>query len=61
MSNFDLPLGLGMALAQNEKAMQRFEAMSDADKRAFVNKTHSINSKTEMRSLVNSLTDSTGV
>ncbi len=61
MSNFDLPLGLGMALAQNEKAMQRFEAMSDADKRAFVNKTYSINSKSEMRSLVNSLTDSTGV
>lgn len=61
MSNFDLPLGLGMALAQNEKAMQRFEAMSDADKQAFVNKTHSINSKSEMRSLVNSLTDSTGV
>lgn len=61
MSNFELPLGLGMALAQNEAAMAKFESMSDEDKRAFVDKTHSVNSKAEMRALVNSLTDSTGV
>ncbi len=61
MSNFELPLGLSMAFAQNEPAMARFEAMPDADKRAFIEKTHSVNSKAEMRALVNSLTDSTGV
>lgn len=61
MSNFELPLGLGMAFAQNEPAMAKFEAMSDADKRAFVEKTHSVNSKAEMRALVNSLTDGAGV
>ena len=62
MDVFQLPLGLGMALAQNEQAMARFDALSEADnKKAFVEKTHSVHSKSEMRSLVNSLTDSTGV
>lgn len=61
MDIFQLPLGLGMALAQNERAMARFEALSESDKKAFVEKTHSVQSKSEMRSLVNSLTDSTGV
>ncbi len=61
MSNFDLPLGLGMAFAQNERAMAKFESMSDADKRAFVERSHNVSSRTEMDALVNSLTDSTGV
>lgn len=61
MSNFDLPLGLGMAFAQNERAMAKFESMSDSDKRAFVERSHSISSKSEMNALVNSLTDSTDV
>lgn len=61
MSNFDLPLGLGMAFAQNERAMAKFESMSDSDKRAFVEKSHSVSSRSEMDTLVNSLTDSTGV
>ncbi|MBQ4625944.1 MAG: hypothetical protein IJB45_01680 [Clostridia bacterium] len=55
MNIFDLPLGLGMALAQNEQAMQKFEHLSDSEKRAFVEITHSVSSKSEMRSLVNSL------
>ena len=28
----ELPLGFGMALAQNEAAMKRFEALSEAEK-----------------------------
>ena len=32
MINFDLPLGLGMAFAQNERAMAKFESMSDQTK-----------------------------
>lgn len=55
MSNFELPLGFGMALAQNEKAMQCFECLSDDEKKAVLQKTHSVNSKKEMRALVNSL------
>lgn len=55
MSNQDLPLGFGMALAQNEKAMQKFELLSEEEKRALVEQTHSANSKEEMQSLVNGL------
>lgn len=60
MNNFELPLGFGMALAQNERAMAKFESLSEAEKRAVVERTHSIRTKAEMRSFVRSLTDSTG-
>ena len=56
----ELPLGFGMALAQNESAMKKFEMLSDKEKRAVINKTHEINSKSEMHSLVDSLTSSPG-
>lgn len=52
----ELPLGFGMALAQNEAAMQRFEAMSEAEKQAFLQRTHSVRSRKEMQQLVSSLT-----
>ncbi len=60
MNNFELPLGFSMALAQNERAMAKFESMTDAEKRAVIERTHSISSKHEMKSFVKSLTDSTG-
>lgn len=53
--NIDLPLGFGMALAQNEAAMKQFESLSEADKRAVIQRTHSVTSKQEMRQLVASL------
>lgn len=55
MSDFELPLGFGMALAQNEGAMQAFEGLSAAEKRAVIEKTHTVHSKREMQALVNSL------
>lgn len=55
MGNIELPLGFGMALAQNEEAMKCFECMSENEKKAVLQKTHSVNSKSEMRALVNSL------
>ena len=55
MNTRDLPLGFGMALAQNEPAMKKFEALSESEKMAFVEKTHSVNSKSEMQALVDSL------
>lgn len=45
MNKNDLPLGFGMALAQNETAMQQFEALTGKQKEAVVNKTKKINSK----------------
>ena len=51
----ELPLGFGMALAQNEAAMKRFEALSDAEKQAFLGQTDAVQSKQEMQMLVDSL------
>ncbi len=50
-----IPLGLGMALAQNQEAMNRFATMTHADQQAFIARTHLAQSKEEMRSLVQSL------
>lgn len=55
MGKLELPLGFGMALAQNEAAMQRFEAMTMAEKEAVIRKTRDVTSRREMQALVNSL------
>ena len=52
-----LPLGLGMALAQNEAAMKRFETMTEPEKQALIQRTHQVKSKREMQQLVTQLTD----
>lgn len=57
MEQYMLPLGFGMALAQNETAMKRFEALPEAEKQALIERTHTVRSKSEMRRLVDSLTD----
>ena len=50
--DFELPLGFGMALAQNEAAMQKFESLSDAEKHNIIRQTHRVTSKREMQQLV---------
>lgn len=55
MSKIELPLGFGMALAQNEEAMKKFEMLSAEEKQAIIQKTHSVTSKSEMKALVNTL------
>lgn len=55
MYRIELPLGFGMALAQNEGAMSRFEQLSESEKAAVIEKCHQIRSKGEMQNLVNSL------
>ncbi|MGN1002649.1 MAG: YdeI/OmpD-associated family protein [Oscillospiraceae bacterium] len=50
--DFELPLGFGMALAQNEAAMKAFEALTDMEKQDIIRKTHSVRSKSEMQQLV---------
>lgn len=52
-----LPLGLGMALAQNEAAMKRFESMAETEKQAIIEQSRQVKSKREMQQLVNQLTD----
>ena len=53
----DLPMGFGMALAENLPALERFAAMDNAGKARVVDGTHTIRSKTEMRSYVAQLAD----
>ena len=55
MEKLELPLGLGMALAQNEAAMKQFEALPEAEKKAFTQRAHTVRSKQEMRRLVDGL------
>lgn len=53
----DLPMGFGMALAQNEKALNCFSHMTQQQKQEVLRQTHTIQSKAEMKAFVNSLTD----
>lgn len=53
----DLPMGLGMALVQNVSAMERFAELSPDEQRQIIDQTHTINSKSEMQSFVQSLSD----
>lgn len=59
MEKMELPLGFGMALAQNEAAMHAFEAMTEAEKTSVIRQTHSVSSKREMQQLVDNLTRNT--
>lgn len=58
MDKKELPLGLGMALAQNEAAMQQFASLSQEERQAVIEKAHAVSSKQEMEALVNGLTES---
>lgn len=53
--NTELPLGFGMALAQNEAAMRQFESLNETEKQAILNQAHNVHSKAEMRRLVSGL------
>lgn len=55
MKKFELPVGFAMALAMNEDAMAKFEALNESEKEAVIKRTHNVNSKDEMRMLVDSL------
>lgn len=49
MESNELPLGMGMALAQDTAAMERFSALPDAEKQSVINGAHAVRSKAEMR------------
>lgn len=53
-------MGFGMVLAQNEAAMKQFESLSETEKQAVLERTHSVRSKREMQMLVASLCDRNG-
>ena len=57
MDFYKVPIGFGMALAQNTAAMSRYAQLPEAQKQEILNKAHHVRSEREMRSLVASLAD----
>ena len=59
MQNFangpDMPMGLGMALAQNMLAMERFASLPKDEQQRIITGTHGIGSREEMEAYVGSL------
>lgn len=53
----DLPIGFGLSLAANERSMEAFAAMSDAQKEVAVEKSRSMRTREEMEQYVNSLSE----
>ena len=56
----DLPIGFGITLALNETAMKNFESLPEEEKKSVILKAHSVQSKSEMQSLVDNLGNGTG-
>lgn len=50
-----IPLGLGMALAQDTGAMQYFATLPMPEKQAIIDKAHAVKTKEEMQALVSGL------
>ena len=53
----DMPIGFGLSLAANEKSMEAFAKMSDAQKEAAVEKSRQMHTKADMQKFVNSLSE----
>lgn len=50
-------MGLAMALAQNPDAMEEFARLSDEERQQLLHDVHEVESKAEMRALVDHLTN----
>ena len=57
MGDGTLPMGFGMALAQNQTALRKYEALTEVEKKALMDQIHGVQSKAEMRQLVAELAD----
>lgn len=55
LTNGDVPLGLGMAFAQNTTAMHYFTSLSNEGQQQIISQAHNIKSKQEMTAFVDSL------
>ncbi|MGN1135540.1 MAG: hypothetical protein ACI4SF_04905 [Oscillospiraceae bacterium] len=58
MENYEMPVGFGMALAMNPKAMEKFTLLPESKKQEIINGTHSVSSKAEMRQYVEKIISS---
>ncbi len=55
MEKNEMPVGLGMALAMNPEAMQKFSSLPEMKKQEIINGTHTISSKAEMKQYVENI------
>lgn len=55
MEKYEMPVGFGMALAQNPEALQKFAMFSEDKKQEIIQGTHSVKSREEMQQYVNSI------
>ena len=59
MDFYKVPIGFGMALAQNTAAMNRYAHLSESQKQDILNKAHNVRSEKEMYALVTGLANGT--
>lgn len=59
MDFYKVPVGFGMALAQNEAAMIRYAQLSDRQKRNLLSRAQCVGSSEEMYALVANLANGT--
>ena len=55
MDFYKVPIGFGMALAQNEAAMMRYARLDETQKQDILNRAHNVRSEQEMYTLVANL------
>lgn len=55
MDFYKVPIGFGMALAQNTAAMNHYAHLTEAQKQNILSKAHNVRSEKEMYNLVASL------
>ena len=51
----EIPMGLGMAMAKNEKAMEYFARLSEDEKKRVISDTSKIKSKKQMQAFADSM------
>lgn len=55
MEKTEMPVGLGMALAMNPEAMEKFSSLTETQKHEVINGTHAIASRKEMHQYVQNI------
>jgi len=59
MDFYKVPIGFGLALAQNDKAMAAYAAMPQPQKQVILNRAHNARSEKEMHQIVSQIANST--
>lgn len=55
MDVYQVPIGFGMALARNPRALNAYSAMTEEQKQALLSQAHSARSEQEMNRIVNGI------